>query len=201
MAPTPTRIRKTQIEGTPFDASSGHQHTGAVGDAPKIPISGLADVTVSSPSEGDALIYDDATQKWVAQPLPSGGLQSRESIQIETASLASGATDANQKFSIGRCCSIIRLQTNRAAWVRVYSKPAYQSADAARAQTVDPTGEHGVLLECITTADNLILDLAPAALVYSLDDTQTTQVNVTVKNLDEATGTVVVTLTSVRFEG
>jgi hypothetical protein len=40
-----------------------------------------------------------------------------------------------------------------------------------------------------------------AEAVYSLDDSQPAQVNVTVKNLDTNAGTVTVTLTYVKFEG
>jgi hypothetical protein len=153
-----TQIRKTQIEGSPFDAETGHTHSGSPGDGPKIPMSGLSDVIVTSPEDGDQLIYDEASGKWVAQGSSGGGLESRTTDQIVTVSLAVGDTDLNQKFSLGKLCSVIRLQTSRPAWVRVYSKPAYQTADISRSQSVDPIGEHGVLLECITTSSNLILD-------------------------------------------
>jgi VCBS repeat-containing protein len=204
MAGTPTRVDKDQIEDVPFDGSTGHEHTGAVGDAPKLPLIGLSDVDSSGLEDGDTLIYDSGTGNWVASApeAPGGsGLQARTTASFTSDSLAEGATDSGKQLPIGKCVSVLKIQTSRPAWVRVYSTPAHQTADAARSQTADPTGEHGVLLEVITTSGNLTLDLNPAAMVFSLDGGQTENVNVTVKNLDSSAGTVVVTVTFVHLEG
>jgi hypothetical protein len=198
-----TRIRKTQIEGLPFDASTGHKHSGAAGDGPPINVNDLGDVNTSGVSDGDALLYDESTGTWLPGEAGGGsgsGLQSRTTTYVETDSLAPQATDSSKTLALGKCCSVIRIQTNRAAWVRFYSTSAHQSADASRSQTVDPTGEHGVLLEVITEASNLTLDLNPAALVFSLDAGQPNDICITVKNLDENTGTVVVTTTYIQLE-
>jgi hypothetical protein len=114
--------------------------------------------------------------------------------------LVANASDSSQRFDCGKCCAVIRLTTNRPAWVRVYSATEYQTADSSRLQTVDPTGEHGVILECITTAANLSLDLCPGALVFSVEYSGLDTVPATVKNLDSVTGEVIVTLTFIRFE-
>lgn len=195
---TETQIRKTQIEDSPFDATTGHVHDGSAGDGPKIPLSGLSDVNLTSPADGSSLIYDDATGKWI-DGAPSG-LQSRTTAVLTTDSLAPLATDAAKTIALGKASSVIKLQTSRAAWVRFYSTQAHQTADAARAQTVDPTGEHGVLLEVITESSNLTLDLNPAALVFSLDAGVPNDAYATVKNLDSNTGTVVVTATYIQVE-
>jgi len=199
---TETKIRKTQIEGEPFDEASGHRHTGAAGDGRPIALNGLSDVNAPAPTDGQVLSYDDASSTWIPADSTggSGGGGTRGTTSITTGSLDAGATDSSQKFTLGKLCSVIKLVTDKPAWVRVYSKPSYQSADSGRGQTSDPAGEHGVLLECITTSGNLELDLAPAAMIYSLDGAQTTQVNVTVKNLDSTAGAITVTLTSVGLE-
>ncbi|MFA5036899.1 MAG: hypothetical protein WC479_06960 [Candidatus Izemoplasmatales bacterium] len=198
-----TKIRKTQIEDLPFDGSTGHKHSGAAGDGQKININDLGDVNTSGVADGNTILYDEATSTWLpgeAGGSSGSGLQSRTTTYVETDSLAPQATDSGKTLSLGKCCSVIRLQTSRAAWVRVYSTSAHQSADAARSQTTDPVGEHGVLLEVITESSNLTLDLNPAALVFSLDAGQPDTVCITVKNLDENTGTVVVTATYVQLE-
>jgi hypothetical protein len=198
-----TQIRKTQIEDNPFDSSAGHKHSGSAGDGRQINIGDLGDVDATGVADGNVLSYDEANSKW--KPASAGGstgsgLQSRTTSVLTTESLAPQATDSGKTLALGKFCSVIRIQTSRPAWVRVYSSSVHQSDDAARNQSVDPTGEHGVLLEVITESSNLILDLNPAALVFSLDAGQPNTVCVTVKNLDENTGTVVVTATYIPLE-
>lgn len=204
-----TRIRKNQIEDEPFDGTTGHTHSGVDGQGPVVSggastLDGLTDVNVPSPSDGQVLTYDDGSSQWTAQDSSGGSggaLSPRGTDSLTTSSLIQNQADSGKTLGLGKCCAVTRLSTNRPAWVRVYSSSAYQSADASREQTEDPTGEHGVLLECITTAANLILDLCPAALVFSSDGYGLDTVPVTVTNLDSSTGTVIVELTYIRFEG
>jgi hypothetical protein len=185
-----------------YDTPSG-KWTAQDQAAPVSALDDLSDVEVPTPDDGQLLTYNDASGKWRAQDPPGTSSigSPRNTDTITTSSLAYGTSDSTKLFDCGKCCAVLKLATNKPAWVRVYSSVEAQAADAGRAQTEDPVGEHGVLLECITTADNLSLNLAPAALVFSADYAVLDTVCATVTNLDAATGSVIVTLTFVRFEG
>jgi hypothetical protein len=92
------------------------------------------------------------------------------------------------------------LATNYPAWVRIYSSVAARTADSGRAIDTDPTGEHGVLLEVLTTTGNLIIDLAPAAMCYSLEDEPSVDLPITITNKDSQQRAITVTVTALGVE-
>jgi hypothetical protein len=102
---------------------------------------------------------------------------------------------------LGKTCTVIRIATDYPAWVRIYSTEAHQTADQGRAIAEDAEGEHGMLLEVLTTPTNLTLDLAPAAQCYSLESTPGTDLKVTVTNKDTVARAITVTVTYLAFEG
>lgn len=125
----------------------------------------------------------------------------RTAAALTTESLAAGTTDSTKTLALGKGCHAIAIETDHPAWVRVYATEAAQLADAARLQTVDPVDEHGVLLEVITTDENLALVLSPAAMCYSAEDIPVATLPVTVTNLDTATRVIVVTTSYIPLEG
>jgi hypothetical protein len=125
----------------------------------------------------------------------------RKDVTATTGSLAPAATDSTQTIIAGKACTAIRIKTSRIAWVRIYASAADQTADSGRAITTDPTPGTGVLLEVLTTAADAYIDLAPAAMLYSLEDSPGTTLHITVTNKDTTTGTIVVTVTVVPLEG
>ncbi len=125
----------------------------------------------------------------------------RKAVQATTDSIAAEATDSAKTLALGKTCMAIRIATDYPAWVRVYSSAAAQSADASRAIDEDPEGEHGVLLEVLTTSGNLSIDLAPAAICFSLEDSPGANVPITVTNKDSTERAITVTVTVVPIEG
>lgn len=125
----------------------------------------------------------------------------RKTVAATTPSMAAAASETATTIALGKGCTVVKLATDYPAWVRIYSSAAAQTADAARAQNVDPTGEHGLLLEVITTSDNLSLNLAPPAICYSLESSPGANLTMTVKNLDTEARAITVTATIVPFEG
>ena len=89
---------------------------------------------------------------------------------------------------------ILHVQTSRAARVRLYTTPAKRAADAGRPVDPDPRGDHGVVVEVITTASLLALDMSPVPQGYSMEDPPTDVIPYRVTNLGSS-GTVTVTLT------
>lgn len=62
--------------------------TGADGAAGATALAGLSDVTVGTPTNGQALVYDSATGKWIPKTVSSGG-------STETANVISGIFNPN----------------------------------------------------------------------------------------------------------
>lgn len=60
-----TSVNKSQIKGTPFDNSTGHSHSGASENGPKIPVSSISDIAIATPADGDMLKYSTSQSKWV----------------------------------------------------------------------------------------------------------------------------------------
>lgn len=87
---------------------------------------------------------------------------SREPISATTSNLAAQASEAIG-IPLGKTFLLFSASSNVPARIRLYSSEAYRVADLNRAATADPSGEHGLILEAVTTASNLDLDLAPIA--------------------------------------
>ena len=122
----------------------------------------------------------------------------RSNVSFTTGVLATGASETDD-IAVFKLCKAIKLVGTRAARVRAYSTAAYRAADAARPSTVDPTGDHGCLMEVITTPTVLGLDLAPAASLHNMDSPPIVTIYFAVTNLDAA-GANTITLTVLQEE-
>jgi hypothetical protein len=123
----------------------------------------------------------------------AGGLTARRTVAFSTASIATSVLE-NADVTINLAAQCYRVATNRAARVRAYGTAAHRTADTARAIGTDPTGDHGLLMEVVTTAAILALNLPPVDLV-NVDATPSTTIYFAVTNLDVSTGVVTTTLT------
>ena len=146
--------------------------------------------------------YTSSTVEGALQEIQGGGggggtgLQSRTSTSISTGSIANDAT-SNQTVSIGPTYAILKIQTNFAAWVRVYTDTTSRTNDASRLITDDPTPDAGVLAEVISTGAETI-KLSPAAIGWTDDASNTVPLAIT--NKSGASADVTVTLTTVQLE-
>ena len=116
---------------------------------------------------------------------------------MTTASLANNATE-DTTVTLKPGYRLLKVETDVAARVRVYDSTANRTADAARAVGTDPTGEHGVILDFVTTAGNLAWWLNPVVDGYTTAGTDTVPLAIT--NVSGSTDTVTVTLTWIRSE-
>lgn len=121
----------------------------------------------------------------------------REQIAVPTANLAASASE-NVTVTVAAGWRAFGLQTNRPARVRVYRTTAQRTADAARAAGTDPTGDHGVLLDFVTTSGDLDWTLSPAIDMHSGD--ASSEFPAAVTNLDVVAGAVIATFDYVRTE-
>lgn len=136
------------------------------------------------------LVFGDGT----VQTTAALEARTRTTATFTTASLAPNARSSGT-ITMAPGYRLYRLQTDRLARVRLYDTLVHREADVARAAGTDPTGDHGLVLDYVTTS-TATLTLSP--LVDGFADSAA--VPITVDNLDNATGTITVTLTYLRTE-
>lgn len=77
-----------------------------------------------------------------------------------------------------------KINTTYPARIRIYHTSAYASSDLNRSITTELTGNHGCLLEVVTTPSYQALDLTPAVQLYSTETTPRLYISFT--NLDNS---------------
>lgn len=108
-----------------------------------------------------------------------------------TVAVASSAT-ATDSLTMSSTCALISIQTDKAAWVRVYESAADSAADSGRLRTEDPDVNSGVIAEVITTGAQTI-NLNPLALASNQESPATAVFPIRVTN-DAGTADVAVTV-------
>jgi hypothetical protein len=94
---------------------------------------------------------------------------------------------------------LLKVTTNVASWIRIYTDDSSRTADVSRSQYTDPTPGSGVLAEVITSGSQTVI-LTPAVLGYNNENPVTTDVPIRVTNLSGSASTVTVTLTYIQLE-
>ena len=166
-----------------------------------------ADFTYALPqaapaNNGDVLSCTTAgAMSWVAAG-GTGGLPTRT-----TATAATPAINDQQNADIAITTNapsllLQRIETDQAAWVRVYTSDAARTADAARLITDDPAPGSGVLAEIVTTGA-AIQAMTPVPSCYFDADAAGTRSNdafLAVQNLSGGNTAINITLTYVALE-
>jgi hypothetical protein len=119
---------------------------------------------------------------------PAGPLIARQVVRITTASLVAGASE-NDALAF-KAARLLKVATDRPARVRLYPTAGFRAADAGRAVGTDPTGDHGVLLDLVTTTGLLTFHLSPAVLAYNDDTVTAAVIYAAITNTDVANGVV-----------
>ncbi len=128
----------------------------------------------------------------------SSGLQSRTTSNGTTASVANG-TAADLTITAAKTYVLHEIETDKAAWVTLYTDTASRTADANRTEIEDPIAGSGVVAEVVTT-QAWSQKLTPGTIGYNLDSTPSTNVYLKVVNKSGSTGTVQVTLKYLALE-
>lgn len=134
----------------------------------------------------------------LGEPLMLGGGYARHDEVDTTAVLAGGEIESGE-LELYPSVRLFKLSTNRPARVRMYPTAAMRDADLYRTIGHKPSGNHGRLLEVVTTAGLLELVLSPAVDVTSSDEFDGT-FYVSVTNLGDTAGAVAVTYHYFRTE-
>ena len=126
-----------------------------------------------------------------------GGGWARQTKTLVTGPLASGAT-ATGTVELAGSYRVLRVTTDVPARVRLYTNAAKRDQDLARPVGVKPSGDHGRMLEVVTTTALPALDLSPTLDGFVEDGTQ--EVPFSVTSTSPSGGAVTVTLIWIRTE-
>ena len=140
------------------------------------------------------------TLTWVAQTGGAGtSLQSRSTVAATTASIADAAIGNVTFTGAAKGYALYKIQTTAASWVRLYTDISSRTADASRAEGVDPTAGAGVVAEIITTGAQTVL-ISPGTLGFNNEASPVTEIYAAVTNKSGSTTTITVTLTILKIE-
>lgn len=160
----------------------------------------LTDLGIIDGTAGQVLTTDGAGG-FTFETVSGGGgssLQTRVTRSGTTSSLSNNSS-ANLDITGFKSYALMAIQTDRAAWVRIYANGSSRTADASRTQTTDPAPDAGVIAEVITTGAQTVL-ISPGVFGFNFEGTPTTNIPCAVTNLSGATSTVAVTLSILQLE-
>ena len=126
-------------------------------------------------------------------------VSTRQSFSTTTASLTNNSSAFPNITGAYKSYLLFKIQTDRAAWVRVYTSIAARSADSSRSIDVDPLPGSGVIAEIITTGVSTQV-LTPAVIGFNDEAAPVNTIYLSVTNRSGTTGTVTVTLTALKLE-
>lgn len=117
----------------------------------------------------------------------------RQTTEYSTPSVASGV-EVSGFIALSHSYRILRFGTTSPARARFYTTTAQRTADAARPIGTDPTGNHGLQLEFVTTSTNLVFDCAPTIDGFNGEDPPTIYIPFLLANLDTVSRIITVTV-------
>ena len=153
----------------------------------------LHDVDLSTaPTDGQVLTYDDTDGVWKAAT--SSSYPTIQTVSKSTASIATGVNET-LTINIAQGYRLLKIETNFAARVRLYTTTAGRDADVSRDLNVPFSESIGLLMDATTDSSLLSYDLPILIDGYVASGTA---IPMTITNISGATRTINVTLTYVR---
>ena len=153
-------------------------------------------LNTGSAGSNEVLSWTGSDYDWVAQS--GGGAQTRSTVTGTTSSLADAA-EADLDITGFKSYALLTITTDRAARVRLYVSAATRTADASRAEGVDPTSDAGLIAEVITTGADTVI-ISPGAYGFNLESSPTTTIPCRVTNKSGGASTVQVDLNILQLE-
>jgi hypothetical protein len=126
------------------------------------------------------------------------GLASRVTNSGNTSTIAANAS-SNILVTGYKGYALYKIQTNAAAWVRVYTNEASRITDFSRNISTDPGFNSGVIAEMVTNDANTIV-FSPAVYGFSDEVSPSTNISVCVVNNGTTTKSIKIDLTILKLE-
>ena len=116
----------------------------------------------------------------------------------QTVTVAAGA-EASVDLTLHTAFNLWKIETNKAARIRIYTSAAERTADTARAVGVAPAEGAGLITEVITTGALLTVPMCPAQIGANLETTPSGSIPALIKN-NGTSNNVTLTITWSRAE-
>ena len=155
------------------------------------------DVKLAEGSNVTITRTDDSTIT-ISAASGGGALSTRTTANGATSLIGNGATESVNITGF-KGYILYKIETDAAAWVRVYTDASSRTADASRAEGVDPTPGSGVIAEVITTGAETIL-ISPGTIGFNNETSPTTAIPLAITNKTGGTAAITVTLTILQIE-
>jgi hypothetical protein len=160
------------------------ENVGAGGSGGSSTLAGLTDVAISSPANGQLLVYNSATSKWDNN---AGSVTGRSTNSVTTGTLATNAI-ATGSVSIANAFDLLEITFSCKARVELYSTAAFQASDAARAWGTLPTAytQNGLCCDVQVTSGSFPVTwvMSPIAPGFNADVSISTMIYYQITNLD-----------------
>lgn len=159
----------------------------------------LADVTLASEQDGQALVYDLATGEWVNGSitafLPNSFQWATASTSFTTSEVGPNGGATTGSVDMGTTnFQLTKVTTSVPARFRLYLNNDFMLSDLDRATGELPTGEHGLITELVTTSVNLDLYLPVSVFGFSAEDPISNSFAWSIENLDTSAASIQVDL-------
>lgn len=129
----------------------------------------------------------------------TGSIAARETFSVTSASIADGGSDLKEFTLNGSGHLLYKVETDVAAWIRIYTNTTSRTNDSARTIDEDPINVDGLLSEIITTGAQTV-SLAPGIVVYNDESPVSNTLLVNIVNKSGNNASVTVTITTVQLE-
>jgi hypothetical protein len=126
------------------------------------------------------------------------GLGTRTSASATTSVLSNDSTGQITVTGF-KCYSLLKIQTNAAAWIRVYTSSDARTNDLSRSQGNDPVPGSGIIAEIITGGAT-IQSITPGTIGWNDESPVNSTVYLSVTNLTGGNQAITVTLTMLQLE-
>ena len=126
-------------------------------------------------------------------------LQTRQTFSAQSSSIDSNTNAFPTINNAYKSWLLYKVQTDKAAWVTIYTSQAARNSDTTRTIDQDPMPGSGVIAEVITTGAQTQV-MTPAVFGFNDESTVTDSIYMKVRNRSGSTGQVTVTLTLLKLE-
>jgi hypothetical protein len=177
---------------------------GDLSNKPLVPevIQDLSNVSIVNPTTGQVLKFDGTNWVNLEDDISAGGggssLQERGILTISTGTLGNNLS-ADVALIGFKSYALLKIQTNVAAWVTVYTSSTARTLDSGRQETTDPLPGSGVIAEIITTGPSTQA-LTPVPIGFNDDEIPSENIYLKVVNKSGSSTAITITLTVLQLE-
>jgi len=146
----------------------------------------LTDVTLTSQTDGQALVYNGTSSQWENQSLAQATSYewASRTAQFQTGTLTTGQVFTGTVNLNSTNYQLVKVTTSHAARVRLYINEFFRDEDINRPVGELPVGENGLISEVVTTSSNLDIYLPVSVFGFNAEDPVNTLAAISVTNND-----------------